>query len=227
MELKQLWAVIVRRWWLVLLPAAVALVLAIPSLLAAIRPSVTFQVMLRFTASQVPDKPQNFQDQAYIPWLASEYAVNNLASWMKTESFAHSIADRLKEQGTTVEVGVVQGAIQSDSARSIMTLWLTYPDPDMLKQLAPAAIDVLKEQNRVYFPQFGSQRAEIGVLDAINVTPVSTPITQRLGGLARVLIGLLIGVALAFLAEYLDPTIRDWRDAEALGLPILAEIPRH
>src|SRR5437764_5844310 len=89
MELKQLWAVIVRRWWLVLLPAAVALILAIPSLLTALRPPVSYTVMLRFTASQTPsDKAQSFQDQAYIPWLASEYAVNNLAAWMKTESFA-------------------------------------------------------------------------------------------------------------------------------------------
>jgi capsular polysaccharide biosynthesis protein len=228
MELKQLWAVITRRWWLILIPAIVALLLAIPSLLAMVRPPVTYTVTLRFTASQVPqpDKTQSFQDQSYIPWLASEYIVNNLAVWMRTESFAHAISNRLQEQGTPVDVGAVQGAIQTDSARSIMTLEVKYPDPDMVRQIALSAIEVLREQNQVYFPQLGSQRAEVGTLDAVNVVQVAPPLTTRLGGLFRVLIGLIIGLALAFLAEYLDPAIRDRRDLELLGLPVLGEIPR-
>src|SRR6476469_3089657 len=90
MEIKQLWAVIVRRWWLILLPVLVALVIALPSFSQMISPPSGFTTTIRFTASQVPgSSATNFQDQSYIPWLASEYAVNNLASWMKTESFAH------------------------------------------------------------------------------------------------------------------------------------------
>ena len=229
MELKQLWAVIRRRWWLVLIPAVVAAILALPSARTAISPAVTYTTAIRFTASQLPtaDKAQNFQDQSYIPWLASEYAVNNLATWMGTDSFATEIAVKLTAQGKTISAGDIRAAgIRADSARSIMTLYLYWPNPDDLKLMAQAAIDVLREKNQVYFPQFGAQKAEITPLDTINVAPVSTPITQRLGPLFRVLVGLAAGLVLAFLAEYLDPTIRDWRDVEVLGLGVIAEIPR-
>src|SRR5690349_181957 len=88
MELKQLWSVVRRRWWLVLLPAVVALILALPSLRTVISPSAPYTVLIQFTASQVPSSNgQSFQDQSYTPWLASEYAVNNLATWMKSDSF--------------------------------------------------------------------------------------------------------------------------------------------
>src|SRR5262245_24774163 len=126
MELKQLWAVIRRRWWLVLLPAVVALIVALPSLRTVISPPVTYTVTIRFTASQTPnaDNAHTFQDQSYIPWLASEYAVNNLATWMNTsESFAHEIADKLQTAGKTIEIGAIRGAMRADSARSIMTLY--------------------------------------------------------------------------------------------------------
>jgi capsular polysaccharide biosynthesis protein len=34
------------------------------------------------------------------------------------------------------------------------------------------------------------------------------------------------GVALAFLWDYLDDTVRDRREVEGLGVPVLGEIPR-
>jgi capsular polysaccharide biosynthesis protein len=228
MELRQLWAVVQRRWWLVLIPAVVALILTLPTLRTVISPPVTFTTAIHFTASQVPtaDKAQNFQDQSYIPWLASEYAVNNLATWMGTDSFAQEISTKLAAQGKTISAGDIRAAgLRSDSARSIMTLYLYWPNPDDLKLIAQAAIDVLREKNQVYFPQLGVQKAEITPLDTITIAPLSAPITQRLGPLFRVLIGLVAGLALAFLAEYLDPTIRDRSDVEVLGLSVLVEIP--
>jgi capsular polysaccharide biosynthesis protein len=42
----------------------------------------------------------------------------------------------------------------------------------------------------------------------------------------RTLLGLVVGIALAFLLHYLDDTIRDRADLErALGLPVMAELP--
>lgn len=232
MELKQLWSVVRRRWWLILLPALVALILTLPSIKNVISSSSGgYSVTIRFTAGQTPttDTAKTFQDQSYIPWLASEYVVNNLATWMKTDSFAQEISNELKAQGQTISADAIRGVIQSDSARSIMTLTFTsWPDPDVLKQIAQAAIDVLQNKNQVYFnPQFGTQRAAVIPLDTINVTPVPTALATRFTPLVRILIGLVAGIALAFLAEYLDPTLRSRSEVEALGLPVIAEIPRH
>jgi len=229
MELKQLWAVIRRRWWLILIPAVVALILSLGGLRTMITPPLTYTTTIRFTASQIPtdETAKTFQDQSYIPWLASEYAVSNLARWMGTESFAREISDRLNQQGKTIDVGAIRGAIVPDSVRSIMSLTLTWPNPDEIKLIAQAAIDVLRERNGAYFSQFGAKPADVKALDAIVVTPAPTPVGTRLGPLARVGIGLVVGLALAFLAEYLDPTLRNRAEIETLGWPVIAEIPRH
>jgi len=36
----------------------------------------------------------------------------------------------------------------------------------------------------------------------------------------------VLGIGLALLAHYLDPFVRDRRDLDQLGLPVIAEIPR-
>jgi capsular polysaccharide biosynthesis protein len=231
MELKQLWAVIVRWWWLIVIPTLVALALTLPSLRNVISPPPGYAVHIRFTASQPPlaDSAHTFEDQSYIPWLASEYAVVNLAAWMRTDTFADEIAKALKAEGHDLPPESVRGAIaNADAARSIMTLYLAWSNPDEIKLIAEAAITVLREQNQVYFPQFGAQKAVITPLDDVIIVPTAPPITSRLSPLVRVLVGLAAGLALAFLAEYLDPTIRNRRDVEALfDLPVLSEIPRH
>jgi capsular polysaccharide biosynthesis protein len=224
MELKQLWAVIHRRWWLVLLPAVISLILALPSLSSMISPQPTYTAVIQFTASQVPGSG-SFEEQSYITWLGSEYAVNNLATWMRSESFAREVTYQLQSQGKTIDAAAIQNAIRSDSARSIMRLYLTWPDPEETKQIAQAAVDVLRTKSQDYFPQLTAARAVIIPLDAITVTPQSMPLMTRLAPLFRVLIGLVAGLALVFLAEYLDPTLHERREIDALGLPILAEIP--
>ena len=63
-------------------------------------------------------------------------------------------------------------------------------------------------------------------MDDPSIAPVPPPLSARLEPLLRVALGLAAGVALAFLIEYLDPTLRGRREVEALGIPVLAELPR-
>ena len=43
----------------------------------------------------------------------------------------------------------------------------------------------------------------------------------------RQAVGLVVGIGLAFLLDYLDSSVRDRRTLEELGLPLLGEIPKH
>lgn len=229
MEVKSLIAVLIRRWWLIAVPALVALALSLPMLGQALRPTPLQRVTLRFTAGQPPqpNSAETFEERSYISWLGSEYAIINLAAWLRTESFAREVAALLEggEHATSSEA--VRAMIASDSVRSIMTLYLTASEPaERLRAVAEAAIQVLAQKSDLYFPQLSGQPARIVPLDAVEVLPLPTPITERLAPLLRVLIGVLGGVGLAFLAEYLDPTLRTRRELEALELPILAEIPQ-
>ncbi|MDW8298417.1 MAG: hypothetical protein RML95_03680 [Anaerolineae bacterium] len=228
MELKNLLAVLLRRWWLVAVPSLIALALSLPSFGQLIRPQPLYRVTVRFTAAQPPqpNSGESFEERSYIAWLGSEYAVINLAAWLRTESFAREVSAALKADGQVINVETVRAMIASDSVRSILTLYLTDSDAERLRTVAQAAVRTLVERSNAYFPQLSGQPAQVVPLDAVEVTLLPLPFTERLAPLLRTLIGVLGGVGLAFLADYLDPTLRTRRELEALGLPILAEIPR-
>jgi hypothetical protein len=64
---------------------------------------------------------------------------------------------------------------------------------------------------------------------------VTPPVTHRANSLfgliseigLRTVIGLLVGIGLAFLIDYIDPSVRTRQEAERLlDMPVLGEIPR-
>ncbi len=226
-----LWRLIVRRWWLIALPTIIAFIVTIPSLRAIISPPASFNTAIRFTASAEPCSGGSgtFQDCAYTPWLASEYTVNNLASWVNTDSFASEVSKQAASQGSlTISPDQLRGLIRSDSARSIMTLYLgAWPDANQLQQIGQACSFVLQNKAGDYWPQTGGKKLDVVALDDVVVTSAVPPLTQRLAPLARIGIGLAFGIILAFLVEYLDRSLHSRTEIEALGLAVIAEIPGH
>ncbi len=53
------------------------------------------------------------------------------------------------------------------------------------------------------------------------------PAREQLDLPLRVLLALAAGIGLAFLLDYLDTSVRERRDLEELGLPVLGEVSRH
>ncbi len=227
MELISIWRVIVRRWWLIVLPMLVALLISIPTLRAVISPPVSYTLAIRFTASPKPGAG-DFQQQSYLPWLTSEYTVTNLALWIHTDSFAQEVSAQLATQNKTIAPDALRGVLTSDNVHSVLTLYVTaWPNADDLKAIGDACSAVMTTKAETYFPQLGAQKLIVVALDQVNVTALVPPITQRLAPLGRIAIGLLFGIALAFLAEYLDRTLRTRGEVEGLGLAVLAEIPAY
>ena len=64
------------------------------------------------------------------------------------------------------------------------------------------------------------------MIDPPTISLVGPSLRQRLDLPLRTILALVAGIGLAFLLDYLDDTIRGRTDIEALGLPILAEIPQ-
>lgn len=227
MELRELWKIVLRRWWLILLPALAAGVYAAYGYLTA-PVAGGYTTSIRFTAATPPEPETTtgYEDREYYPWLTSEYVVNALTDWVRTSSFAVEVSEALTSQGLEVPPGAIQGGVAADNERSVMVLILTGGDPDVLAEIAAASSVVLEERSAAYFPQFGDGGVEVVPLDAPVVAPVPPPLSARLDPLIRFGLGLAAGVALAFVVEYLDPTIRERRQVEALDVPVLAEVPR-
>lgn len=231
MELIALWHMAWRRWWLVLLPALVVLVVTLPSLGDVLAPPATYQVQMRLTAAPPPqadagDLPTPYEDSVYVPLLASEYVVLNMPYWITSDSFAADVSAVLAEQDSPIAADDLIGAFRADGFHSILTLYVMWDDSEQIVSITEAAVTVLQTHNQTYFPQFAAQPVQVVPLDDMSVDEVPPPIMTRLAPLLRIALGLFAGVGLALLAEYLDDRLHTRADVEQIGLSVLGEIPR-
>ena len=221
MELREYWKALRRRWALVLIPAVIVLLLG----LVSYRPAPpSYNVGVRFLVGQ-PPAPAATDEGRYYNWLTSEYIVNGLNDWVRGGHFAQAVSDHLAAQGITVPASAIQGGLAADNARSMMTLSLNGNDAALLGQMMNSAIAVLTEQNAQALPQLGGETAVLVQLDEPLVNPIPGGIRSQLDLPLRVALALAAGIGLALLAEYLDPTVRERRELERMGLVVLGEIP--
>jgi capsular polysaccharide biosynthesis protein len=223
MELRTYTKILLRRWWLVAAPVIVVVVYVV----ATYAPPVTsYRVVMRFSAGSVPAGLSVDYDR-YYPWLTSEYIANGLADIAETGVFAQAVAARLGEAGQDVAPGAVQGAIVTDNAQSILVVYLTWPDPQQMVAVAEAVIEELTQNSRAYYPQLEDLEPVVRLLDEPAPAPLPPTLrAQLLGPVVRVGLALFVGVGLAFLWHYLDPTVHDAEELEELGVDVLARIPR-
>lgn len=231
MELIAVWQFVKRRWWLMVLPAVVAFVITLPQLAAVLSPSVGYTVQMRLTAAAPPDAITDsstapYEDSVYVPLLASEYVVVNMPAWITSDSFAGEVAAILADRGLDIPASDLSGAFNADSFRSILTLYVGWDSAAEIREIADAALMVLQTRSQVYFPQFAAEPLQVVALDTIEVVEAAPPLMTRLEPLVRVTMGLALGVGLALVAEFLDRSLRDRQDVEALGLKVIGEIPR-
>ncbi len=223
MELRTLLLILRRWWWLILLPA---LIIGAIGLATYQTPPTTYGTTVRFTASLPPTPNGQGFDPNYYSWLTSEYIVGSLSDWIKTGAFAQAVSDELAGRGVTIPAPAVQGALASDYIRSQLLLYVNSGNPDDARAIAEAAIAVLQTRNADAFPQLGGVNAVVTALDQPNVGASVPGLRSMLDLPIRLGLGLVVGLALAFAAHYLDPFIRSHDDVQLLGLSVIGEIPR-
>ena len=64
------------------------------------------------------------------------------------------------------------------------------------------------------------------LIDGPTVNAVGPGVREQIELPLRVLLGVLVGVGIVFLLHYLDTTVRKADELEAMGLPVLAQIPK-
>ncbi len=229
MELRQIWSILVRRWWLVLIPPLLVAAASLRSWRSLISPPVTYSAAVRFTVGQPPLDPATGYDPRYYSWLTSEYIATGLRDWIHGYPFAQAVsADVQRRHNLTVPPEAIVGAVTSDSAHSLLVLYVTAGTAEETAAIADSAAHVLSDpaQNSAAFPQFGHGGAVVTPQDSIAVGANAPALRDRLDLPLRVGLGLLGGLALAFLVDYLDPALHTRGQVEALGYEVLAGIPR-
>lgn len=225
MELRQYWAVIRRWWWI---PALTVLLVGVFSLVTA-RPwqpkAPAYTTSLGFSVGL---KPQNAADgeENYYTALASEYLIDDLAEVVRGSEFAAAVSQRLQTQGITVPTGALQGSTQAGKLHRILTVGVTWGDPEELAAISEAVIQTIEEDAPTFMPRLFAQNGAAYLVNRGAVAAVAPGLRDRLELPLKLLIALAAGIALAFLADYLDDRIRGREDVEPLGLAVMGEIPK-
>lgn len=222
MELKQYWAIIQRRLWMVVgLTLAALLVSGMLTFLVA--PS--YVATMRLVLSVPSEEPQGqfFRYEKIYTFQTSEYLIDDFSELVTSTAFAQDVKAELGD--TNVDLTGFTGT-RGRKVHRIFTLQVRSPNPDEAKRLADAAARVIEKKGGEYLAQLQYSQAQVRIIDP--------PIVAREGGLLGILLkiaapsalALLAGLALTFLFHYLDGALYEVGEVEGLlGVPVLGRIP--
>lgn len=221
MELMLMVRVLVRRWWLLLIPVVIVLAVTLPDLIGGgDAVSGGFNTTIKYSAAQefnLPNRDGDYQDV----WLASEFVVNAFTEWVRSNSFRAELDSQLNG---TLDLALM--GIASDNERSVGVIYISYPTAEGLESISNATIDILQNENQDYFPQLGGDPAQVTLLETPVILPAPPPLANRFEPLLRIGVALVLGFMLVILAEWLDPTFHQRDELEAVGVRVLTTIPR-
>jgi len=224
MELRQYWRIVYKRLWIII--ALVAIVLICSLVFRPGNPAL-YQTSMRFTVGLVPESRGGdyYAYDRYYTWMSSEYLVDELTEIVGSEAFARAVSEELADEGLDLPAGVLRGSLGADRKHRILTLHITWGDQAQLGEIANAADRVLRKRSADFLSQLGTTNADIRLIDPPMVLPAARSLKDKLDLPIRLFLALVAGVALTFLLDYLDDTVRDRAEVEAMGLAVLGEVP--
>ena len=224
MEIRQLVKILLRWWWLALIPV---IIVGGYTVLTYRRPGTPYQAVMRFAAGSEPATTLSPDYDRYYAWLSSEYIANALADIAVTGTFAENVATRLAEQGLAVDPRAIQGAIASDNVQSVFVIYVTWADAAQLPHIADAVSAELTQNGAAYFPQLRFSGSVARRVDPPQTTALPPSLrAQLLGPGLRIALALAAGIGLVALAHYFDPMVRERAEVEDLGIKVLNSIPK-
>lgn len=229
MELRQYWHIVWKRVWVIVV---LVVVVGAASAVTYDPPPTTFQATMRFTVGIVPEQPPptEYGYDYYYTWVTSEYLADDLAEVVKGGAFAAAVEAHMAATGDPEPINPA-GSISGSAEHRILTVTVTRTGDsevaDQVAHIASAVAAVLQEQAGEFFGQVAHDpaAADVTLNDPPVVVPMPASLTARLDVPLRLGLALLVGVALTFLLDYLDTSVRDGAELEALGLSVLGEIP--
>lgn len=228
MELRQYWEILRRRWWL---PITLVLLTALLSgwqLKPWQTPAPTYHTTMRMLigVDPLPSSDDTTFDPRYYAWLTSEYLVDDFTEVVRSDLFAKNVSKRLQAQKIELPANLIQASAVSAKQHRIITLGFSWHDSTQLESIANAVSAELIENSGFYFSQLGSNGALISLLDRPVLSVNSPSLRSRIEFPLRLLLGLLIGIGLVFLVDYLDLSVRNRQELEELGFVVIGEIPK-
>lgn len=228
MPLIEYLLILLRRWYVVLLPSLVIGVFTIVTSFPQVIPSNRYQVVIRYGIGLPPEGASSgySYDRQYV-WTASEYANQALADALVTGKFADAVVKRATVLGNAITRDKYLGSVTRDYRGSILTVSVIGSTPEEAIAIAQGVSGELTENSGQYFQQLS--KTSISPVQALDTPdPILVPPTTRtsLDLPMRLAFGLITGAGIAILMHFFDPLLRDRRDVNRMRVPILGEIPK-
>lgn len=158
-------------------------------------------------------------------WAASEYIVDDILQLVETPGFAGDVVAWVKQQrGLDLDVEQVRAGLSAEREHRTIYLSSEANQSEHATLIAQGAVAMLQGKGLQYWAREGQ----------LDVSVLSNPDkAERVDGLSalalnvviRTLLAGLLAVGLAFLRHYLDQTLRQRGDVEALGFEVVGAIP--
>jgi len=222
MELRRYWGIVCRRWWLI---AGLVLVVGVVSLVTYDwRPDPVFAVTFRFSVGLDPVPPPDtaYEYNPLDVWMSSEYYMDDLAAAVRGGEYARRVAQRLEGGGVNPA-----GAFGASTEHRVLTVSIVWGDAEQLADIANAAVAVLENEAADLSGPLGRARPTLRLIDPPAVVPVGRSLRSKLDIPIRLGLAVMAGLAGAFLLDYLDASVRNRSEVEAMGISVLGQIPRH
>jgi len=227
MELRTYFCILKRWWWIPAGLVALTLLFSLVTLKPWQARPTTYVMGMSFSVGVEPQQlPDEFTYDGYYTALSSEYLIDDFSAIVKGSEFAAAVSQRLAGEGIQVAPGQIQGSTQTGKLHRILTVTITDGDPERLQKIADAVAATMTEDADKFMPRLLEDQGRVYLVDRGGVAAIGPSLKQRLDLPLRLVLALLAGVGLVFLMEYLMPRVQTRQDLEALGVSVLAEIPR-
>lgn len=215
MEFRAYVRVLLKRWWLLLLLAAIAGATAYSY---SARSATVFRAVAHLSVT--PTSIDFYKGEAV------QRLLNNYSLQLRARDFAGRVAARLP---VPEPAEGVEGKVRAVAAPSEYRIGIEVDDADPVRaqQIANTAADAFVEKLNREASETVRLDVHVQVLERAE-TP-SSPIRPRptRDALGAALLGALLGAGLAFLLEYWDDKVKSAEEAgRLLDLPVLGAIPR-
>lgn len=216
MDIKNYVQIIKKRWWLIVI--CVVLAYTVTSYYYANYSKPVYRASAKLIVNQYDDTGTNL-----LPGQinANLLLINTYKEIIPTTVVMERVADQYPELGLSSDQLVNRIRVSSEHNSQVMTLTVTDYEYNQAMRIINSVAAVVKEA----IPQI-MRVNNVEILETAppleNPIPLGTdPIVNKI---ISVIAALMISVALIFLVEFLDDTIRSEKDVLQLELPVIATI---
>lgn len=217
-SLKELFQTLKKRLSLIIIITAIAA--ATSGIISYFILTPIYQSSTQILVNQAKSDQQAFQ---YNEVQTNLQLINTYTVIIKSPAILDKVIDQLKLDMTSSELNE-KVAVSSEQDSQVVTISVEDEDPKKSAEIAnTVALVFKKEISKIMSVDNVSvlSQAEIGT----DPSPIKPKPVMNIA--IALVVGLMAGVGLAFLLEFLDNTIKNEQDIEKhLGLPVLGAITR-